>query len=198
MSFSVAVDHLVLGRPGLPSIIVPADKVTLSPPKLKRNFDVKPGFGIEGAFCVYTGEGLAVFDATFEFWNEEKEGAWNLFASLYLTKLGRVPPALGIYHPVLRVAPLKIESVQVTEIEGWSLVTPGHWQTRLSFLQYRAPVPFVPVKTEPGVPPTTKVPPVKPSTANDFRMANRTARLKWVAETGAASDKGFVPPYPEY
>jgi hypothetical protein len=198
MGFSVAVDHLVLGRPGLPSIIVPADKTTLSPPKLKRNFDVKPGFGIEGAFVVYTGEGLATFDATFEFWNEETEGAWNLFASLYLTKTGRLPPALGIYHPALQVAPLKIESVQVTEIEGWSLVSPGKWQTRLSFLQYRAPKPFVPVKTEPGVPPVTKTPVVKPTTAQGFREANAAARLKWVADTNAISDAGFVPPYPGY
>lgn len=184
MAFSVAIDWLVLGMNGL-SITVPADKTTLGPPKLKRNWDVKPGFGIQGAFCVYTGEGLAAFDATFEFWDEAKEPLWDAFANVYLTApKGVKPPALGIYHPILVKPPFRIQNVQVTEIEGWSKITPGKWQTRLSFLEYRPPMPFVPKKTEPVVPATEKAPIAKPATEQDLRMQAAQARLKAAVEAG--------------
>lgn len=178
MAFSVAVDFLTIGA--APFL---ADKTTLSPPKLKRNWDVRPGFGIQGAFCVYTGEGLATFDVTFEFWNEEKELLWDAFANLYLTApRGVKPAAIGVYHPILVKAPFRILNVQMTEIEGWSLVTPGRWQTRLNFLEYRPPLPFVPVKTEPVVPPTQKAAPPKPATEQDIRMA--AAAAKFAAAAG--------------
>jgi hypothetical protein len=157
----------------------------LSPPRLKRNWDVKPGFGSQGAFCVYTGEGLAAFDATFEFWDELKEPLWNVFASTYLTApVGVKPAALGIYHPILMQAPFRIQNVQVTEIEGWSLVSPGKWQTRLSFLQYRPPIPFKPSKTEPVVPAVAKAPPAKPQTEQDVRMLASKAKLDAAVAAG--------------
>lgn len=184
MAFSVAVDQIVLSLLGITAPI-PADKTMLSPPKLKRNWDVKPGFGVQGAFCVYTGEGLAAFDATFEFWNEEKEILWDQFANVFLAApVGVKPPALGIHHPILIKPPLRIQMVQVTEIEGWSLVSPGKWQTRLSFLQYRAPIPFVPKKTEPVVPAVVKTPPARPKTEQDIRMAEAAARLRAAAAAG--------------
>lgn len=169
MAFSVAVNWLLIGPP---PAYVPADKITLGPPKLKRNWKVNEGFGIQGAFCVYTGEGLAAFDATFEFWNESSEPLWDAFANAYLTApKGRKPAALGIYHPVLMKAPFKIQNVQVTDIEGWNCVSPGKWQTRLSFLEYRSPAPFKPVKTEPGVPAVQSAAPPRPKTAQDVRLA---------------------------
>lgn len=181
MAFSVAVDRLVVGM----NTPIPADKTTLSPPKLKRNWDVKPGFGVQGAFCVYTGEGLAAFDATFEFWSEEMEPLWDAFASVYLTApKGVKPAAIGIYHPILVKPPFRIQNVQVTEIEGWGLVSPGKWQTRLSFLEYRPPAPFKPVKTEPVVPATEKAPPAKPKTEQDLRMVAAQERLKSAVAAG--------------
>lgn len=170
--FSVEIDHLVLGV-----MIVPADKTMLSPPRVKRNFDVRSGFGIDGAFCVYTGQGLASFDATFEFWNAEKEAAWDQWASLVLPPPSRTPVALSIYHPVLAKAPFNIQGVVVTEVEGWSLISPGRWQTRLSFLEYRAPKPFVPNKTEPAIP-ALSVPVERPKTAQDHRTVASKERLK--------------------
>ncbi|MDB4946236.1 MAG: uncharacterized protein JWP97_5770 [Labilithrix sp.] len=180
MAFSVDIDFLVVG-----AVPVPADKTTLSPPKLKRNWTVQPGFGIQGAFCVYTGEGLAAFDATFEFWDETKEALWDQFANRYLVApKGVRPAAIGVYHPVLMKAPFKIQNVQVTDIEGWSLVSPGHWQTRLTLLEYRPPAPFKPVKTEPVVPGVEKVAVAKPKTEQDIRMQEAAARLKAAAEAG--------------
>ncbi|RYG17861.1 hypothetical protein EON82_23340 [bacterium] len=184
MAFSVAIDWLLIGMNGV-TMIVPADKVTLSPPKLKRNWDVKPGFGVQGAFCVYTGEGLATFDATFEFWNEEKEVLWDAFANVFLTApKGVKPGALGIYHPVLVKPPFRIQNVQVTDIEGFGLVSPGKWQTRLTFLEYRPPLPFVPKKTEPVVPAVEKAPPAKPKTEQDLRMVAAQERLKAAVAAG--------------
>jgi hypothetical protein len=159
--FSVDVDGLVIGL----ATVVPADKTTLSPPKLKRNWDIKPGFGIQGAFCVYTGEGLAAFDAVFEFWSEEMEPLWDAFAAIYLSApKGVKPAAMGIYHP--------------------TLVTPGKWQTRLSFLEYRPPAPFRPMKTEPVVPAVEKVPVARPKTEQDVRMQAASARLAAAAAAG--------------
>jgi hypothetical protein len=187
MPFSVEIDYLVvsIGNPISAIAAVSADKTTLGPPKLKRNWDVKPGFGLQGAFCVYTGEGLAAFDATFEFWDESKESLWDQFANVFLTApVGVKPPALGVYHPVLIKPPFRIQNVQVTEIEGWSLIAPGRWQTRLSFLQYRAPAPFVPKKTEPVVPAVEKQPPARPMTEQDIRLQEAAARLRAVASGG--------------
>lgn len=174
--FTVAVDHLVLGR----NNVVPADKTTLSPPKLKRNWDVRKGFGIQGAFCVYTGEGLATFDVTFEFWNEEKEALWDRFASTHLSApKGVKPAAIGIYHPILMKPPFAIQFVVVTDIEGWGPVTPGRWQTRLSLLEFRPePKMFSPAKTEPDVPPTDPAAPPKPRTAIELEIEEKTDRLR--------------------
>lgn len=185
MAFSVEVDYLLVSLLGL-SMPIPADKTTLSPPKLKRNWDVKPGFGIQGAFCVYTGEGLAMFDATFEFWDEAKEVLWDRWASHFLAApKGVRPAALGIYHPVLMKPPFKIQNVQVHgDIEGWSMITPGRWQTRLSFLEFRPPAPFKPMKTEPVVPAVEKVPIAKPKTEQDLRMQEAAARLKAAVAAG--------------
>jgi hypothetical protein len=184
MGFSVAIDYLVVSLLGV-VIPIPADKTTLSPPKLKRNWDVKPGFGVQGAFCVYTGEGLAMFDATFEFWDEAKEALWDQFANVFLTSpKGVKPAALGIYHPILLKAPFRIQNVQVTDIEGWSLVSPGRWQTRLTFLEYRPPAPFKPVKTEPVVPAVDKVPPARPKTEQDVRTLASKARLDAAVAAG--------------
>ena len=116
--FSVAIDYLVLGKepaPGVPPIrvVVPADKTTLSAPKLKRNWEVRPGYGVDGAFCAFTGEGLATFDATFEFWSPEKEVRWKGFAGVYLATPAK-SQTLSIYHPVLMMPPLRITSVTVS------------------------------------------------------------------------------------
>lgn len=188
MGFSVAIDLLIvsMGNPVSAIAAVPADKTTLGPPKLKRNFNVSPGFGMQGAFCSYTGEGLAVFDATFEFWREEKEALWDQFASLFLASPKGVvmPAALGVYHPVLVKPPFNIQNVQVTDIEGWSLVSPGRWQTRLSFLQYRPVTPFRPAKTEPTVPPVQKAAPARPKTEQDIRMQEAAERLRAAAAAG--------------
>lgn len=184
LGFFVAVDALTVSMLGVQSVI-PADVTRLSPPKLKRNFKVTEGFGIEGAFCVYTGEGLATFDATFEFWNAERYVQWSAFAALFLSApKGVKPSAMGIYHPVLLTPPFKIQNVQVTDIEGWSLVSPGKWQTRLTFLEYRAPKPFKPVKTEPVVPAVDKVPIAKPKTEQDLRMVAAQERLKGAVAAG--------------
>jgi hypothetical protein len=187
--FTVAVDFILMGRapaPGVPAVRtqVPADKTTLSPPKLKRNWDVKQGWGLDGAFCVYTGEGLATFDATFEFWSEEKELLWDAFASVYLTSPAGRPEALSIYHPILMSPPFSIKNVQVTEIEGWGLVSPGRWQTRLSFLEYRPQKTFVPAKTEPVVPAVVKNAPARPATEQELRIQASTARLAAAANAG--------------
>lgn len=191
MAFSVAADRLIVGA----GTLVPADKITLSPPKLKRNWKVSTGFGIQGAFCVYTGEGLATFDVVCEFWDETKEAQWDAFANMYLAApKGVRPSAIGIYHPVLMKPPFKIQNVQVTDIEGWSLVTPGIWQTRMTMLEYRTPAPFVPKKTEPVVPGTDKSPVEKPKTAQQKRVANSAARVAWAADKSTGA---FNPPYPE-
>ena len=174
MSFLVGLNQFALsiGAPVNAFAIAPADKITISPPKLKRNWDVKPGFGVQGAFCVYTGQGLATFDVTFEFWNEAKEALWNQFASVFFAApVGTRPSVLGAWNPVLVTPPYAIQNVVVTDLEGWSLVTPGHWQTKVSFLEYRAPVQFTPKKAEPVVPAVVKAPPARPQTEQDKRIA---------------------------
>lgn len=185
MGFSVEIDYLIVNRGDLIVTPIPADKTTISPPKLKRNWDVQKGYGIQGASCTYTGEGLATFDAMFEFWHEERELQWNIFAAAYLTPpVGKQTLVLGVYHPILVQPPFLIQNVVVTDIEGWSLVTPGHWQTRLSFMAYRPPKKFPVVKAEPGVPPTEKKPIAKPKTENDLRIEAAAAKLKEAAEAG--------------
>lgn len=180
MGFSVAIDVLVLGTE-----VVPADRTILSPPNLKRNWAVTQGYGLQGAFCTYTGEGLATFDVTFDFWSEAKERLWDSWAKANLVApKGKRPAALGVYHPVLMKPPFSIQNVQVTDLEGWSLITPGRWQTRLTLLEYRPPAPFVPAKTEPVVPPTEKVPIAKPKTELDYRIIEAKDRLAAAAAAG--------------
>lgn len=191
VDFGVAVDWLLLSLNGFP-MRIPADKTVLSAPKLKRNWKVTEGFGIKGGWCVYTGEGLATFDATFEFWNAEQELAWNMFANIFLTAPTLKSTVFGVYHPALVMAPFRIQNVVITDIEGWGLVSPGKWQAKLSFLEYKAPIPFKPVKAEPTIPATAGVAPAKPKTVQDLRQVVAAERLAYAA-TGATSFDGFKP-----
>lgn len=131
-------DHIDLGpgrSPGLATIVGSG----LSP----RNWDVRQGYGLSGAWVVYTGDGLAKFAVQIELWLPEHFLAWKVFSKLCLERPlpGMKPKAQDIKHPLLNMSPFNISSVVVEDVEAFSQDEFGMWTTKISFLQFRAPRP---------------------------------------------------------
>lgn len=108
-----------------------------------RDWDERKGYGISGAFLVYTGDGLAQFSVKVYLWEDEHFEEWESF-KLVVDKppRGVRPKALDIYHPALD--DLGIRSVVV---EDRSQLQPhddtGMWFSEIKFKQFRAPVPML-------------------------------------------------------
>ncbi|WP_437567909.1 hypothetical protein [Sorangium sp. So ce542] len=67
-----------------------------------RDWDERKGYGISGAFLVYTGDGLAKFSVKVYLWEDAHFEEWESF-KLIVDKPARGvrPKALDIYHPAL-------------------------------------------------------------------------------------------------
>jgi len=132
-----------------------------------RKWDVRDGYGLTGAVCVFMGEGLAAFDVDVFCWEPQHFLAWQAFARLTLANppIGARPMSLSIEHPVLNDVPLSISQVVVTNVTQWEQAPDdtGLWVRTISFLQYRKPRPALvkPFEGPPGSPINVK-PPVDP------------------------------------
>lgn len=155
--FTPNQDNIVLA--GFPSPGLAMVKGAGSP----RKWDVRDGYGITGATCVFMGEGLATFDVDIFCWEPEHFLAWEVFsrATLANPPIGARPTSMSIQHPTLNGSPLSILQVVVTNVSGWEQDPDGNglWSRTISFLQYRKPRPALvkPFEGPPGSP--VKVPP---------------------------------------
>jgi hypothetical protein len=154
-------DYIVLA--GAPSPGLAIVKGAGSP----RKWDVRDGYGLTGAVCVFMGEGLATFDVDIFCWKDEHFLAWPLFARLTLVNppIGARPTSMSIQHPTLNDPPLSISQVVVTNVTAWEQDPDGNglWCRTISFLQYRKPRPALvkPFEGPPGSP-VVVPPPVDP------------------------------------
>jgi hypothetical protein len=124
-----------------------------------RDFDVRKGYGFAGAFVVYTGDNLAKFSVQLECWNPPDLHVEWLFFSSILDKApqGLTPAltsafALGIGHPLINEAPLRINSVVIEDFSAWDVDEYGLWTMTIDFLEFKAPLPALgkPDKTIPS------------------------------------------------
>ncbi len=154
-------DFIVLAGAPSPGLAV------LKQPGSPRKWDVRDGYGITGAVCVFMGEGLAAFDCDIFCWKDAHFVAWPIWARLCLVNppIGARPTSMSIQHPILQDPPLKIDQVVVTNVTGWEQDPDGGglWARTISFLQYRKPRPALvkPFEGPPGSP-VVVPPPVDP------------------------------------
>lgn len=116
--------------------------VTFEGADAPRKWDERAGYGFSGAFIVYTGDGLAQFNALVTLWLPEQFLEWADF-SVLLAKppVGVRPTALDIGHPILNSSPLFIKSVVVTNVTQFRKSPDFRFECTISFKQYRAPKP---------------------------------------------------------
>ncbi|MBN9161516.1 MAG: hypothetical protein J0I07_11165 [Myxococcales bacterium] len=173
MSFPYA-DYILIGTDPSPG------NVTITAPNSPRNWDERKGYGYSGASLVFTGNGLAVFDGVFRFWDEAHSVLWDAYATRHFMapQLGLKGTSIGIYNPVLVKPPHKITQVVVTDVKGWTQVDDGLWETVVSFKEFRPPKPAL-VKPTPGIPAGT-VPKPTIKDAQDAEIAAKLAELQKV------------------
>lgn len=169
-------DFIVLAGAPSPGLAV------VKSPGSPRKWDVRDGYGITGAVCVFMGEGLATFDVDIFCWKDEHFVAWPIFARLTLVNppLGARPTSMSIQHPILQDPPLSISQVVVTNVGGWEQDPDGGglWSRTISFLQYRKPRPALvkPFEGPPGSP-VIVPPPVDPELLQIQANAAAIAKL---------------------
>jgi hypothetical protein len=135
--------------------------VTLSGHDRKREWDIRPGPFLNGAYMVLKWTPPIKFTATFYLVLDQSKGiddyaAWDAFVpTIKATVQGRTPKAVPIYHPDL--AANEITSVVEATIGGMTYDGTGGAYVTVEFQEYR------PVKIQGGPP--------KPTTANDPNAA---------------------------
>ena len=107
-----------------------------------RKWDERTGYGLSGAFIVYTGDGLAHFPVVISLWEESHFDEWDSFATvLEKAPIGTRAKALGISHPLLTVRPLKIASVVVEDVTQFVQDDYGLWTCEIRLGEFRRPLP---------------------------------------------------------
>jgi hypothetical protein len=124
-----------------------------------RNWDVQKGYGISGAFCVYTGAGLAEFSIDVFLWLNSHWPEWDNFAKLLEKPTKAVRPrALSITHPLLTKPPIRITQAVVKDVSQFEYNESTQlWACEIKFLQFKAPAPILskPKASIPGGAPAT-------------------------------------------
>ena len=82
-----------------------------------RKWDKRAGYGISGAFLVYTGADLSEFEVHVTIWTEEHWTEWLEFSTvLEKPKQGTKPKAIPIVHPLVNRPPIRITEVVVEDV----------------------------------------------------------------------------------
>ncbi|HMI84647.1 MAG TPA: hypothetical protein VK550_11165 [Polyangiaceae bacterium] len=130
------IDYILLTRKKSPGL---AEIVGASQP---RKWDERPGYGLSGAFIVYTGTGLAHFSVHVHLFTVADWDAWNIWKQLIAKPpSGLKPEALDIWHPFLE--DLGIKAVVVEDQLQPVDVGNGEWVHEIKFVQFRMPTPAV-------------------------------------------------------
>lgn len=119
-----------------------------------RNWDIRMGYGIDGASLFYKGSGLAEFDVDIFIWEPEHWLLWEVFATVLTNPPappGVLPTTLGITHPILNKRPWLITKVVVNKaISLWERNDTGLWSVTIPFIEYRKARPvLLPIKEGP-------------------------------------------------
>lgn len=107
-----------------------------------RDWDIRKGYGLDGAFVVYTGDNLCKFEVQIDLWEKSQFALWEAFCKATLGKpKARFAPGLDIKHPLLNREPLNIKSVIVEGVSQFEQDDNGLWSCRIRFIEYRKPKP---------------------------------------------------------
>jgi hypothetical protein len=107
-----------------------------------RKWDERPGYGLSGAFVVYTGDGLAKFCVRIHLFTVADWDEWNAWKALVQkAPIGARPRALDIWHPFLE--DLGVKSVVVENRMQPVDLGAGEWVHEIKFIQFRLPTPGI-------------------------------------------------------
>lgn len=135
-----AVDYVIIGVDKTPG------RATVVGAGSPRDWDIRKGYGLSGASCVFTGANLAKFDIIIDLWTEAHFADWARFAAKYLAKPvvpGTRPLAYDIVHPLLNAQPLAIKSIVFEDITQFEVDDEGLWTCRIKCLEFKAPRPIL-------------------------------------------------------
>jgi hypothetical protein len=128
-----------------------------------RKWDERGGYGLSGAFLVYTGDGLAHFSIHTHLFTVDDWDEWNQWKQIVSKPpAGTRPKALDIWHPFLE--DLGITSVIVENRMQPVDVGGGEWVHEIKFGQWRMP------KTSYAKPESSKVEPLTENEKEIIRL----------------------------
>lgn len=166
-------DYIILSTKG------PPGKLRKSPGVCKirgagspRNWDIRPGYGIDGATSVFTGNSLSRFSVDIFLWEDSQWEEWDDFATI----LVRPTPAtraksLSIVHPLLIQKPIQITSVVVEDVSQFEYNDSlDLWACEIKFMQFKKPRPIL-VKPTAAIPAATQAPPTAKDAAEEKMQA---------------------------
>ena len=148
------------------------------------NWDIKPGYGLDGAFTVYHGRGVAQPTLTFTLCGRDDLAAWGDFSKVFVAPSTTKPFWVEISHPIFAEAELK--KFGIMSVGSPEKQPNGTWVVVVKLVEYRPCAPAL-VKPRGSIPSESGVPPVPPQTAAQKAVVAATADLN-VAK--ARADKG--------
>lgn len=131
-----------------------------------RTWEVRKGYGFSGANTVFTGDDLKPFCLDVMLWTPEQFDEWTTFAKVLVKPTAATRwKAIGIFHPILRVAPLNISAVVVVDVSQFDTDDQGLWMCTIDLLPFRAPKPAL-VKPAAAIPGVSKAAPTAQDAAD--------------------------------
>ncbi len=139
-----------------------------------RKWDLRPGYGLNGATAVCIGRDVSKFSVDIFLWEQAHALQWKLFSQIF-----SAPPLtmLSIVHPALNSPPIYIEQVQIENVTQLEQDPDGGglWCSSISFFEYKKPLPML-LKPFKG-PPAVVTAAVVPKTPEEINTAAKIATL---------------------
>lgn len=138
---------------GLGPVRSPGRATIVSAPRANK-WDIRDGYGLDGATTVFVGVKASVIEVRFDLWLPSQFTDWLLFSRAVLEPsaiTGRL--AWEIKHPVLNATPINVFKVQVVEVTPFVQDDDGMWSCTVKFVEFKKPKPALskPIAAIPAV-----------------------------------------------
>lgn len=127
-----------------------------------RDWDIRKGNGVDGAWVNYLGGNLKPFDILIELWDFPIHALQWLEFSIALTKPGSRDNvhALSIYHPSLNAHPINITACVVQNVTAFESDDDGIMSCRITCLPFGAPRPILKQRPVAAIPVAARKEPI--------------------------------------
>ncbi len=131
---------------------------TLTSCNAAQDWDIRRGYGLSWATLVPAGEQLSKVEFDVDIWTSSDSRAWDAFSAKYLSRPAPAQPgttkpkSFGFSHDQASAPPYNVSAVVVLDVTYLGQREAGKVSHRVSFLEWRLPLP-APLRPDQSTPP---------------------------------------------